>query len=309
MNLKEQLYICTLAEYGNITKAAEKLYISQPALSIYVANLEKQLGTPLFERAGKKFALTYAGELYVEKARNMLELKNEFDESLGNLLNNRRGRIRVGIQLRRAPWLLPPVLSEFRKEYPEVEVVLREGTMHELGQMLEHMELDLVLMNRAWVGKQMEYQVLFEEELLMAVPQLHPLNEKAVYVEGSRYRQLDPRWLEGETLILQSSNQSIRADVDTALSGCGVQPGKIIVMRNIETAIQMAAEGFGISFNRESYAANMKYKKRVNYYIMGEAAPKSAFAAGYRKGMYMPEYMQRFVELISRQGKDNIFSL
>ena len=61
MELKEQRYVCTLAEYGNLTRAADRLYISQPALSIYISNLEKHLGTPLFDREGKKFELTKLG--------------------------------------------------------------------------------------------------------------------------------------------------------------------------------------------------------------------------------------------------------
>ena len=68
MNLKEQLYVCTLAETGNITQAAKLLFISQPALSLYISNLENILGIRLFERIGKSFVLTQAGELYVEKA-------------------------------------------------------------------------------------------------------------------------------------------------------------------------------------------------------------------------------------------------
>lgn len=280
----------------------------QPALSIYINNLEKSLGTKLFERAGKRFVLTPAGELYVEKARKMLELKKEFDEAMAEIRDNKRGKIRVGVQLRRETWLLPPVLFKFASEYPGIEVVIREGNMWEISQMLERYELDLVLMNSASVRKDMEYQVLFEEELLIAVPQIHPLNEKAVYVEGSRYRNLDLNWLEGENLILQNPNQSIRADVDAALKDAGVHPGKIQVIRNIETAIQMTAEGLGISFNRESYAGNMKYRKKVNYYTMGESPRKTAFVAGYRQGMFVPEYMQRFIELISEQGKEYIFS-
>lgn len=306
MNLKEQNYVCVLAECGNITKASERLYISQPALSIYINNLEKYLGVKLFERTGKRFVLTNVGELYVDKARRMLELKKEFDEELGELLGNRRGRIRLGIQLRREAWLLPPVLSAFKREYPGIEVVIREGTMHELWEMLDGYELDLVFMNAAFVRKDMEYQELFAEEILIAVPQVHPLNERSVYVEGSRYRRLDLKWLEGEALILQHPNQSIRSDVDAALKEAGVHPGSIQVIRNIETAIQMVAEGMGVGFNRESYAINMKYRKRVNYYTIGETPRKSSFVAGYRKGMHMPPYMQRFVDLISAQGKENI---
>lgn len=308
MNLKEQTYVCALAECGNITKAAERLFISQPALSIYIGNLEKMLGTKLFERSGRRFSLTYTGELYVEKARRMLELKKEFDEELSEVLDSRKGRIRLGIQLRRESWLLPPVLARFREEYPDIEVVIREGTMYELHALLEDYELDLVLRNAGAIWKELEYQVLFEEDLLIAVSQLHPLNEKAEYVPGSRYWSLDLHWLEGETLILQHPNQSIRADVEAALKEAGVRPGKTLIIRNIETAIQMAAEGLGIAFNRETYANNMKYTKRVNYYTMGSSAKKSAFVAGYREGMYVPAYMQRFIELISIQGRSYLTS-
>ena len=72
MNLKEQEYVCALAENGTITAAAKELFISQPALSIYINNLEKSLGVRLFERVGKQFILTYAGEQYVEKAKLIL---------------------------------------------------------------------------------------------------------------------------------------------------------------------------------------------------------------------------------------------
>lgn len=74
MNLKEQEYVCALAENGTITAAAKELFISQPALSIYINNLEKSLGVRLFERVGKQFILTYAGEQYVEKAKLILQL-------------------------------------------------------------------------------------------------------------------------------------------------------------------------------------------------------------------------------------------
>ena len=82
MNLKEQEYVCALAENGTITAAAKELFISQPALSIYINNLEKSLGVRLFERVGKQFILTYAGEQYVEKAKLILQLSHELDEKL-----------------------------------------------------------------------------------------------------------------------------------------------------------------------------------------------------------------------------------
>lgn len=170
MNLKEQTYVCVLAECGNITRAAERLFISQPALSIYISSLEKSLGIRLFERVGKKFVLTCAGELYVEKARKMLALKAEFDEALSEIAGGKRGRLRIGVQLRRETWLIPPVLARFKREYPDIEVMIREGNHGELMQMFEAYELDLVLMNGADIKSGMQSQELFSEELLVAVP-------------------------------------------------------------------------------------------------------------------------------------------
>ncbi|MCD8009880.1 MAG: LysR family transcriptional regulator, partial [Lachnospiraceae bacterium] len=96
MDLKEQKYVCMLAECGNLTRAAEKLFISQPALSIYITNLEKNMGVRLFDRSGKRFVLTYAGERYVEKAKQMLQLEWEFNEELLVLAREETGRIRLG---------------------------------------------------------------------------------------------------------------------------------------------------------------------------------------------------------------------
>lgn len=302
MNLKEQTYVCVLAECGTITKASERLFISQPALSIYIGTLEKNLGVRLFDRVGKRFALTYAGERYVEKARKMLALKAEFDEELSEILGGRRGRLRIGVQLRRETWLIPPVLARFKSEYPEIETVIREGNHGELMQMFDAYELDLVIMNGADIKSGMQAQELFSEELLVAVPQLSPLNEKAVWVEGSRYRRLDLRWLDGQDVILPYPGQSLRAEAEAALRGAGVTPGRIETIRNIEMAMQMVAEGLGVGFNREYYAMNMKYRKRINYYTLGTAASKSACVAGYRRGEHVSEPMQRFIALCREQA-------
>ena len=112
MNLKEQTYVCTLADIGNLTQAAKQLYVSQPALSLYISNLENHLGVRLFERIGKQFVLTRAGELYVEKARQMLSLKNSFDTELSAIINGQTERLRVGMQDIRAHFLTPDILPE-----------------------------------------------------------------------------------------------------------------------------------------------------------------------------------------------------
>lgn len=303
MNLKEQQYVCVLAECQNITRASERLFISQPALSIYIGNLEKNLGIKLFERVGKRFVLTYAGERYVEKAREMLRLEEEFSEELEKITGNYKGRIRIGVQKRRAAWLLPPVLSAFQKKYPEVDVVLREGIMDDLKFMIKNCEIDLLLCNAGEVGAKMKKYLMFHEQLLVAVPQCHPVNEKAEYMQGEKYRYLDLAYLQNEKLILQNPAQSIRTDVDKLLAENHVTPGKIQEIMNIETAMQMVAEGMGIGFNREGYAANMKYARGVNYYSVGTKTGRMDFVLSHRKDMPVMEYMQSLIDMLLERGQ------
>lgn len=90
--------------------------------------------------------------------------------------------------------------------------------------------------------------------------------------------------------------------MEAVLKSEGITLGRIETIRNIEMAMQMVAEGLGIGFNREYYAMNMKYRKRVNYYTMGATAPKTAFVAGYRKDIHVTEPMQRFIALCRQQA-------
>lgn len=304
MNLKEQQYVCTLAKYQNITKAAKSLYISQPALSIYISNLEKNLGTPLFERVGKQFVLTYAGERYVEKAKAMLCLEQEFSEELKEITGNYAGRIRIGVQMRRASWLLPPVIATYEKEFPKVDVILEEGNMAELLRKNRNLELDLLLCGAQELDSSMTALPLLKERLLIAVPQYHPVNEKAIYVAGQPYRELEISALQGENIILPKPGQSLREDADRLLAEKHVIPGKIREIRSIETAMQMVAEGLGIGFNREGYACHMKYRKEVNYYGIADCTLATDLFLAYRRSLPVTGYMQRMMDLLLEQGKN-----
>ena len=95
MDLKEQKYVCTLAECKSLTRASERLYISQPALSLYINNVEKILGARLFERNGRKFELTWLGKQYVEKASQMLELERQFEAVMRRTEQENAGQVRT----------------------------------------------------------------------------------------------------------------------------------------------------------------------------------------------------------------------
>lgn len=303
MDLKEQRYVCTLAECQNLTRAAERLFISQPALSIFISKLENSMGMQLFTRTGGKFLLSFAGECYVEEAKKMLELERSLMKKLDKISSEQSGRIRIGASVRRSPWLLPPVIARFEKEWPDVEVILQEGTISDLNELLDQCELDLMVLNLPDLKEGMDYQVLFSDKFLLAVPQLHPINEKSEYVPGTGYRRVDAKYLNGETLFLHASWSSSRHIEDRILEKHRVQPGRIRVIRGTETSFQMIAEGLGIGFIRESYAINLKYRKQVNYYSIDSDDHPIDVVACYRSGHPLPKYTKKLLELLTEHGR------
>lgn len=290
MDIKEPKYVCALAETGNVTRAAEKLYISPPALSTYINNLEKNLGLCLFDRSGKKFTLTYAGERYVKTAYKMLELERKLNQELSNIQNQQIGRLRLGISLRRASWFLPPVLADFSHTWPDIDVIVRQGNILDLNEMLKKRELDLVILNEEDADPQMEMQTLFEEEFLLAVPFCHELDQKTEYVAGSPYRKLNPVYLNGQNLILSAPFQSSRVLENKILSHYHIIPHKIMEIRSTDLAVQMAAEGLGVTMVREGFAKTVKYDKPFHLYMLDVPQHRHKVIVAYEPKMQLKDY-------------------
>lgn len=273
MDLKEQKYVCTLAECKSLTRASERLYISQPALSLYINNVEKNLGAPLFERNGRKFELTWLGKQYVEKASQMLELERQFEAVRQQTERENAGQVRIGIAQRRGIWFLPAVLSVYEREWPQVDVVIREGNLADLTIMLKNRELDLVVLSRSDVTSEME----------------------AVPVEGSKFDFLDPHLLSGETIFLNTEMQSARRVEEKILKDHKVKPGRIRVVRNMELGAQLVAEGLGVGFIRQGYQKNIHYPKPVKYYTIDSSKYGQNVVVAYRQDVELTKPMRAMI--------------
>lgn len=306
MNLKEQLYICTLARCQSISKASEKLYISQPALSMYLNNLEKALDARLFYRKDKKLLPTYAGQCYIEKAEQMLQMKQEFDTQLYGIRQGSCGQLRLGIQQRRAPHFLPPVIARFKKEYPEVQVIIKDDVYAPLFHLFENDEIDLLVYTKADDLPRCEEHLIYNERLLVMLPENHPACATAVTKPGEPFPMLDLKQLNGELFLLQTQKQSLRHACDSVLTNCGVHPGVIEEISNIELCMQLVAEGLGVGFNREGYIKNMHYKKPVRYFNFEPSSSLFSFIVANKKRDNIPLYTHRMIELLIAQGQNAV---
>lgn len=176
MDLHQLRYVLAIAEEGNFTRAAAKLYLSQPSLSVQVRKLEQELGTPLFVRLGRRVALTAAGDAFVEQARKALFEVEEARRRVDEVRGVRAGRVSVGVLPSVAATVLPSVLARFRRRHPRVEVnLVEENVSHDFEQQVHGGQLDLAVIRMPCTRDDLEREVVVREPMLVLLPPRHRL--------------------------------------------------------------------------------------------------------------------------------------
>ena len=167
MYIKNPEYFITTVREGSISKAAEKLYLSQPYLSQCIARTEKELGVKLFDRSHMPLKLTEAGKIYMRYLESVGVLTGQFEEQLGELKTGRSRTLNVGMTLWRGSVLLPDILPSYSESHPDVRITLREHHTAQLSKLLQEDQIDFALMNMPLNLDDFVYDTIFNERLLL----------------------------------------------------------------------------------------------------------------------------------------------
>jgi DNA-binding transcriptional LysR family regulator len=175
MNLKRLEYFCQLAVIGNFTRAANKIGIAQPALTIAIQKLENEIGLKLINRAEKNAILTAEGQTLYKLANQLLSQAKQVKLELEELKNLNRGTIRFGVSAMMGSYYFPKVLTAFKQEYPNIKIHLVDQGTAALEKMLLNGELDLALVRGDLEKPQLRYTELINEEIVAGMVKTHPL--------------------------------------------------------------------------------------------------------------------------------------
>lgn len=232
-------YVVAVADERHFTRAATRLHVAQPSLSAQVRALERELGAPLFERGRGTIALTAAGEAFLPWARQALADMEAGRAEIRELLGLRGGRLALGATPSLTTSLLPTLLAEYRRRYPQVGLVLREAGSGDLAGRLADGALDLALVILPVPVAQaatVSTVALAEEELVLAVPADHPL--------GGR-RTLRIESLRGVPLVLFRAGYHLREATFTACRAAGFEPTLAVEGGEMDGVLALAAAGLG----------------------------------------------------------------
>ena len=212
MNLRDLSYVVAVADLGHFGRAAEQCHVSQPALSGQIRKLEDHLGVALFERTKRRVSLTPAGEEVVEKARHVLQLVGQIEDSARSQSDPLSGELRLGLIPTIAPYLTPSLLPALHHHVPKVNLSLREDMTHVLEQALLDGKADAAILATDVSHPRLDQIRLYNEPFWIALPNKHAL---------TMHDEVELDDLKSEDLLLLEDGHCLR---DQVLSFC--TPGR-----------------------------------------------------------------------------------
>ena len=296
MDLKQLEYIIAIADEQSISKAAEKLYMTQSALNQQLLRLERELGLLLFHRLKHSMEPTYAGNVYLEAARRILGIKEETYKILSDIADMRKGEISISYTPERGSEMFARVYPLFHKKYPEITFRVIEARSVKMEQLLEQGNVSLALTAHWDQNPQFEYFPIDEELMVLALPKNHPLASMAGDCSWEEFPHMDLKLLREDSFILLSRETKFRRMLDREFIQAGYKPKVLFEATTTYTAVNMAKSQIGPSFFPQSYvdpAAPLVY-----FSIGNRLAWKRSIA--YRKGTYLSKAEKDFMEYVKR---------
>lgn len=295
-------YFIAIVECGSLTKAAEKLYISQPSLSQYLKRLETNLGVELFDHSTSPLRLTFTGERYYQYVLQLMKLDENIRKEFQDIKNEEHGRLRLGIALWRGACLLPDVFPYFHERYPGIHIELTESSSSQLENALINDKIDLAVMN---LPHNLNYnkltcETVFEEPILLAAPSGHPYILELL--KDCRYQgeyPLAPLDIVTKIpLIITKPGQNLTHEINYVLGKNNVEPDILLETGNLTTAINLTATGIACAFVPGEGAKVCKHPGKVTYFALDVPELKWPLAVVYRKDSYLPRLSRLFIDTL-----------
>lgn len=302
VTIRQLRYFEALSRTRHFGMAADQCAVTQPALSMQIKEFERELGIELVERRGNSVVLTLAGQEIAGRAEAILTQVRELSELARQHHGVLSGPVRLGIIPSVAPYLLPAILSEANRLYPDLELQIRETQTDPLLDELLRGELDAVLVALPVQNPQLEAAPLFEDRFLVAV--------QAQAADQWASKDL-LEWIGQERLLLLEEGHCLR---DQALHYCQVantQARKALAAASLTTIMQMVAAGHGITLLPELCAATEVDRNRVALIPFPENPPMRTLGLAWRKTSGRKQDFSALADLIrdlrqKEQGRGNL---
>ncbi len=239
MNLHHLAIFHAIAETGSISACAERMHISQPAISRQLKEFERRIGVVLFERLPRGMRLTQPGEVLRDYAARLFEIARTAEAAVRELSDARQGNLSIGASNTVGTYILPSLLARFRRTHPSIRVSMFVGNTEQVSQGVHDLRFMLGFIEGPLHMPDLRLDRFGEDEIIPVVSQDHAL---------SRKKRLNPADLSGQPLLMREPGSGTRELIETCLQRHGISPGNVVEFGSTEAIKQAAVHGGGVAW-------------------------------------------------------------
>jgi LysR family transcriptional regulator, regulator for metE and metH len=289
--------VMAVAEERTLTKAGDRLHLTQSALSHQLRDIEERLDVKLFRRLNKLMILTEAGEILLRSARLVVSELEQAEENLSRISRGQSGSIRISTECYTCYHWLPPVLKVFNQRFPQVEVRIDADATRRPVKALLDGRLDLAIVSRQIADTRLRYEPLFEDELVVIMRPDHRL---------ARRRYIQPADLADERIIVYTIPDSENSLFQNILYPAGVYPKSVSRVQLTEAIIELVKAGLGISVMARWAVAPQIGSGALAALPLTSRGCRRQWSAAMIRDENIPRYMLEFIELVAENSLNSM---
>ncbi len=305
-------YILAVYQEGGFTKAAERLFVSQPSLSASIKRIEDKLGAPIFDRSTSPISLTEIGKEYVKYALSIQEKEKDFSRYISDHTNLMAGKIRIGGSSFFSSFVLPRLISEFNENHPQIQFEIFEDSTKNLMNKLVSGNLDIIIDNAINENENIISEVYAPETLLLAVPKALKSNESVLDFamtaqDIKENKHLDDNMsvklstFKDERFILLNPENDTGKRAEKLFKKYGISPSVIFHLDQQVTAFNMACLGLGITFVSDTLIKYDDSERDMYYYRLFDIGTNRNIYFYRKKNHYQSVASRKFIEYNTRK--------
>ena len=279
MTLNELRYLVAVAQEKSFGRAAQRCFVSQPALSVAIQKLEEELGAQLFERGKSEVTVTPVGERIVEQAQKVLEEAARIRDIAQAGRNQLVGPFHLGVIYTVAPYLLPDLIPALHERAPQMPLEIEENLTEQLEVALKSGRVDAAIIALPFQPPSVTTEFLYEEPFQVVVPQRHP---------WAKRKTIQPSELASEHTILLNVGHCFRDQVLDACPELNRGDAPVTRTNSLETVRNMVASGLGVSVLPRDALTPKYHSKLVVPVQFARPVPSRRIALAYRKSFPRP---------------------
>lgn len=291
MNFNQLKTFYFAVKYGSYSAAAEALYITQPAVTKQVQQLEATYGIKFLNRFGKKMVFTDAGEVLYDFADKIFQIESQAEESLRDFQQRKSGRLRIHASESFGAYYLPFIINIFKKKYPNIHISVNIFPNQEVIENTIKLENDLGFISYLFEHKKLIIQDVLEDRLVLIVPPSHPF---------ARMKLLDPQKLDGQPIIMHEKGSATRDIVDSFIGRNNLSVFIALELSNNEAIKRAVEEGVGISLISEHVVSEEVKRRKLKSIPLADPTMKRKFYLIHHKDKYLSHPFQMFLYMVNQ---------